>query len=156
MGGFLGGRFLESYGIMVNFQLCIIFCFVGLTIGMIYKEERQVEVVQQRGILQELKLLSSLLFRDKVFSMVCFVMLLNATPTFDTLSQFYMTDRLNFSETDLANFSTIGSISYIIGLIVYSKYLVQKNPKTIYFATNFLWLAVNVSFLLVVFDQVKK
>lgn len=103
-----------------------------------------------------MKVLASLIFRDRVFPMVCFVMLLNCTPTFDTLSQFYMTDRLGFTETDLADFSTVGNISYIVGLIIYSKYLVQKNPKMLYFSTNFLWLIVNISFMLVVFDLVQK
>jgi hypothetical protein len=69
-----------------------------------------------------MNVIKSLLFRDKVFGMVIFVILLNITPSFDSLTTFYMTDRLKFSSLDLADFSTLGTIFYLLGLILYSSY----------------------------------
>lgn len=74
--------------------------------------------------MEELNAIKSLLFRERVLPMVIFVFLLNMTPSFDTLTTFYMTNKLNFSSVDLANFSTIGTIFYILGLVYYSKYLI--------------------------------
>jgi hypothetical protein len=103
-----------------------------------------------------LAVIKSLLFRDKVFGMVVFVILLNITPSFDSLTTFYMTDTLKFSSMDLADFSTLGTIFYLLGLILYSNYFQKVAPQKIFVVTNFLWLLFNVSFLMVVFGLVEK
>ena len=78
------------------------------------------------------------------------------TPSFDTLTTFYMTDKLKFSPTTLANFTTIGTLSYIIGLLLYSRYFLEVHPKKVFITTNFLYLLFNVTFLLVVFGFIEK
>ena len=63
-----------------------------------------------------------------------------------------MTDILKFNSKDLANFDCIGTICYIMGLILYSYYFKEVHPKPFYVTTNFLLWIINVSFLLVLLD----
>lgn len=48
-------------------------------------------------------------------------------PSFDSLNMFYLTDILKFSSEDLSDFSTFGTIFYILGLLSYSTYFVNAN-----------------------------
>lgn len=66
-----------------------------------------------------------------------------------------MTDILRFSSKDLANFDCIGTICYIFGLVLYTYYFKNVNPKSFYVTTNFLLWVVNVSFILVLFNLVE-
>lgn len=61
--------------------------------------------------------------------MIVFVCIVNLTPNFDVLYTFFMTDRLKFSNTDLANFSTFATLCYIFGLTLYSLYFRNNNPQ---------------------------
>lgn len=88
--------------------------------------------------------------------MVIFVSLINITPSFDSLTTFYMTDKLKFSSTTLSNFSTIGTLCYLMGLVLYSNYFQQVHPKKVFITTNFLGLIFNVTFLFVVFGLIEK
>lgn len=88
--------------------------------------------------------------------MMIFVLLLNMTPSFDSLTNFYMTDVLKFSSTTLANFSTLASLCYLMSLVLYYYCFKQVNPKKVFITTNFLYLFFNISFLLVVFGLIEK
>ena len=59
--------------------------------------------------------------------MVLFVCFINMAPSFDSLNMFYLTDILKFSSEDLSDFSTFGTIFYILGLLSYSTYFVNAN-----------------------------
>ena len=56
-----------------------------------------------------------------------FICLINLTPNFDSLVTFYLTDKLKFSTEDLSDFASFGTICYIIGLLLYSYYLLNVN-----------------------------
>ena len=88
--------------------------------------------------------------------MIIFVFFLNMTPNYDALFTFYMTDELKFTTTDLANFAFIGTLSYIIGLILYSYWLIKIDARKFYLGTNFLLWIFNVAFMLVVLGWIEK
>ena len=72
-------------------------------------------------------ILKRLVFRGKLFYMILFVCLINMTPSFDSLNTFYLTDVLKFDSEDLSDFSTFGTIFYIVGLLCYSSYFVHND-----------------------------
>lgn len=74
-------------------------------------------------------MIKSLVLKDKVLGMLIFVILVNITPYFDSLTNFYLTDNLKFSAMDIANFSTIGTIFYLLGLIIYTMFFLNVSPK---------------------------
>ena len=86
---------------------------------------------------------------DKVGQMILFVCLVNLTPNFEILYTFFMTDRLYFTKTDLGNYQTFGTICYVLGLLMFSLFFVNVQPKKFYMITNFLLFFVTLSFLLV-------
>lgn len=88
--------------------------------------------------------------------MICVVFLLNICPNFDSIVTFFMTDRLKFSTSDLANFATVGTFCYIVGLVLYSYYFKNIKPSTFYITTNFILWFINVSFLLVVLGTLER
>ncbi len=102
-----------------------------------------------------MKSISELLFRDKVFNLLVFVCLINMAPSFDSIVTFYLQDVLKFSDMDLANFSAISRIFYILGLVLYSFYFWNLSQRKFYITTNFLLWMCNTSFLLVVLNMVE-
>ncbi len=93
--------------------------------------------------------LKKLILRKEVFYLVLFILLINLTPSFDSMITFYLTDHLKFNDEDLANFNTVGTLCYVLGLLLYSFYFKDINPQKFYITTNFLLWICNVSFLLV-------
>lgn len=87
--------------------------------------------------------------------MLIIVVLLNITPAFDSLVTFYFTDLLKFSVTDLANFNTIGTLCYLMALVLYTWYFKKADPRKFFVGTNFVLWIVNMSFLMVVFKTVE-
>lgn len=104
----------------------------------------------------ELKILSSLIFRNSVLPMIIFVILINMTPNYDSLTQFYFTNILHFDPNTLAQFQTVAAVAYMLGLIVYMKYFTSSGPKKVIFTTNIILWMINISFLLVVFGIIEK
>lgn len=100
--------------------------------------------------------MKSLLLRDKVFQMILFVGLINLSPNFDVMFTFFMTDYLKFTTSDLADFSTFSTVCYVVGLYVYSNFLLDIKPKSFFVVTNFILWTINVSFLFVVLGLVSQ
>lgn len=156
IGQFFGGRIIERYGLMQNFYLAMLVPIIALFVAFLYREDPIAGNAQPRTLVQEMHAIKSLLFRDKIIGMICFVLLLNMTPSFDSLTTFYMTDELKFSSTDLSDFSTFSTFTYLFGLIFYSKFCLKISPSRVFLSTNILLWIFNVSFLSVVFGYNEK
>ena len=78
------------------------------------------------------------------------------TPSFNSLSTFYLTDVLKFTSEDLSDFSTFGTIFYMLGLLCYSAYFVNTNQKRFFVITNFILFFISLSYFLVVFGVLQK
>ncbi len=92
--------------------------------------------------------------REDVYKMVFFLILINLTPCFDSLSVFYLIDILKFNDIDLSDICTIGAIFYVSGLLLYYYVFQNLNPRSLFLSTNFLFLMANSSFLLVAFGYI--
>lgn len=151
IGTFTGGRIMKYYGASTNFFLCSMLPILTLFVAFIYRE-RQIVINEDehRDFKGELKIMKRLIFKDKVLLLICFICLINMTPNFDMLVTFYLTDYLKFTTEDLANFSSFATVCYILGLVLYSVYFKNIEPKKFYITTNFLLWFFNLSFLLVV------
>lgn len=150
IANFFGGRVVHYYSINTAFMIVSYFPVLLIVAAMFYRELPLKPMSEARSFSHELSIMKDLLFRNKVLQMMIFVGLINFTPSFDVISTFYMTDRLGFTTEDLANFSTVSTIAYIIGLLVYSYFLKDIDPKKFFVSTNFVLWMINVSFLLVV------
>lgn len=150
IGNFFGGRVVHYYSIKTTFFIASFFPLIVITAALFYREIPLRPMSSTNSFMQELAIMKQLLFRNKVLQMMLFVCMINMTPSFDVISTFYMTDRLKFTTEDLANFSTISTLAYIIGLACYSFWLKDLDPKRFFVSTNFLLWVINVSFLLVV------
>lgn len=151
-----GGRVVHFYSIKTSFMIASLFPLITIVGSIFYKELPLKPMSESSDFYTELQMMKKLLFKDKVLQMMIFVCLINMTPSFDTISTFYMTDRLGFTTEDLANFSTISTLAYIIGLLCYSYFLKDIEPKTFFVSTNFLLWIFNVSFMLVVTETLTK
>lgn len=149
IGGFIGGRILTIYYPEMNFFICSMIPLITIFVALSYREARIELYEEQRDFMQELEIMKQLILQDNVLMMICFVCLINMTPNFDTLINFYLTDHLHFTSTDLANFGSFATLCYILGLILYSQYFKDIQPKKFYISTNFLLWICNISFLLV-------
>lgn len=151
IGNFWGGRIMLHYGSTTTFFICSLIPVGTIFVATAYRE-RPIVIAdsEQRDFRGELKVMKRLIFKDKVILLICFICLINMTPNFDMLITFYLTDYLKFSTEDLSNFSSVATVCYILGLIVYSVYLKDIEPRRFFIGTNFLLWMCNMSFLLVV------
>lgn len=156
VGNFFGGRMVHYYSIKSTFFVASFFPLVVIVAALFYREVPLRPMSETTSFLAELATMRQLLFRNKVLQMMLFVCFINMTPSFDVISTFYMTDRLHFTTEDLANFSTVATCCYIVGLLCYSYLLKDIEPKRFFVSTNFLLWVVNVSFLLVVTDTLTR
>lgn len=99
--------------------------------------------------------MKNLVFRDKVLELVTFILLINLTPSFDSIIGFYLTDYLKFDAEDLSNFNAFGTLCYALGLIMYYFYFKDISKKIFYISTNFILWMINISFLLVVLNELE-
>ena len=82
-------------------------------------------------------------------------MLINLTPSFDSIIGFYLTDYLKFDPEDLSNFNSFGTLCYALGLVMYYYYFKNISHKIFYISTNFILWMINISFLLVVLNELE-
>ncbi len=101
-----------------------------------------------------MKEVSNLFFSDKIFKMICIVIVINLTPGYEALIQAYLLKTLKLSLTDLSDINTVGCLFFLLALFIYNQYLKHINSQTLYTVTNFFLWIVNLSFLLVIFGQV--
>jgi hypothetical protein len=150
IGNFFGGRVIKSYGIPTAFMICSKLPIIVIIVACIYNERNVSTSNTRRTWREQIDIMGQLIFRDRVLQLIVFICLINMAPNFDAMYTFYMTDHLKFTTEDLANFSTMATICYVLGLLLYSLWLKNINPRKFYLGTNFtLWL-INISFLLVV------
>ena len=151
-----GGRVVHFYSIKTAFMIASFFPLITVVASIFYRELPLKPMSESSDFYYELKMMKKLILRDKVLQMMIFVCLINMSPSFDTISTFYMTDRLGFTTEDLANFSTVSTVAYIIGLLCYSYFLKDIDPKKFFVSTNFVLWLINCSFLLVVTETLTK
>lgn len=156
IANFFGGRMVHHYGIKPTFFVVSFFPLIVIIAGFFYRELPMKMMSNSTSFQHEVDIMKRLLFRDKVLQMMLFVCLINLTPSFDVLSTFYMTDRLGFTTEDLANFATVSTIAYIVGLLCYSYYMMDIDPRKFFISTNFVYWIINVSFMLVVTDSLSR
>lgn len=156
IGVFFGGRIIKGYSVHTCFFIAGLFPLMILVVAFFFFEKDHKPKNQIRTFKEELTVMKNLVCRDKVLELILLICLINMTPNFDMLVTFYMTDFLKFSTEDLANFSAMGTICYIIALVVYSFYFQNIKPRKFYIVTNFLLWIINVSFLLVVLGVLEK
>ena len=152
IGGFFGGRIINSYGNQTAFMVASFVPFILLLGAVIYQENERNNRAHDRTFKEEFEIMKRLLLQDNVLQLILFICLINLTPNFDSLYTFYMTDYLKFSTEDLANFSAFATCCYIIGLVLYYYKLQNINPKNFYISTNFVLWVINFTFLLVVLE----
>jgi hypothetical protein len=152
IGGFFGGRIINSYGNQAAFMVASFVPFILLLGAIIYQENERNNRAHDRTFKEEFQIMKRLLLQDNVLQLILFICLINLTPNFDSLYTFYMTDYLKFSTEDLANFSAFATCCYIIGLVLYYYKLQNINPKNFYISTNFVLWVINFTFLLVVLE----
>ncbi len=84
------------------------------------------------------------------------IILINITPSFESLIQAYLLEKLQLSFKDISVIHTCANTFFLLALFIYQRYLKHINPQTLYTITNFFLWIVNISFLLVIFGQVQK
>ena len=151
IGSFSGGKIMSFYKLETNFLICSSIPLVTIFMAYIYKENAMVfDPNEDRSFRKELSRMKQLVLQENVLMMIIFICLINMTPNFDALVTFYLTDHLRFTTSDLSNFSSFATVCYILGLVLYSNYFKDTNPKKFYVSTNFMLWLCNISFLLVV------
>lgn len=129
IGNYFGGRFLEDHGIEYCHEVCSYLSLSLLIFTYFYQEKMIVlEETKNKTFFQEFNVISQLLFRDKVFQMIVIVCLINFTPSYDAVITSYLTDNLHMNKRDLANLHTVGSVFYVLALVVYQTYFKNYNP----------------------------
>lgn len=88
--------------------------------------------------------------------MVTVVCLINFTPSYDAITTSYMIDSLNLTKTDLADLHTVGSVFYVLALMLYQVYFKKCNAQNLYILTNFMLWFINVSFMLIVQGTIQR
>ena len=149
IGAFFGGRFIANGANTNAYLICSYFPIVLVGILFFYKEPPYV-LSERKSFKEELQSMKDLLSRDKVMTMMIFVILINMQPNFDQLTMFYFTEKLNFSTEMLANFQAFGTMCYIIGLVSYSMFFRHVSPQKFFLITNFMLWGINLTFLMVV------
>lgn len=156
VGNFFGGRIIKYHSIRTTFSIASMLPMVNIFFAIFYSEKISQEQPAKKTFSHEIEVMKELLMQENVLLMITFVCLINLTPNFDIVFTFYMTDFLKFTTEDLANFSTVASISYVIGLYMYTVFMNKVKPRTFFISTNFILWIVNFSFLLVVTGLLRK
>lgn len=93
-----------------------------------------------------------MLKEKKVIPLISLVCLMTLTPSYDALMSLYFIKRLSFSQIDLANLATIGTLFYLMALLLYQTYLKRFSSRAIFILTNFLQAFLNYLFMLVMYQ----
>lgn len=156
-GNFFGGRLIELYGLKFPFMITSIAPLIVIIVACIYNEtKRATNENAKRSVKEEVAIIKQLIFSNGIFGMLALICLINAAPSFEVLSTFYLIDVLKFSTSELANLSTFTTVCYLIGLTAYSQFFKHVNPKNFYLSTNFVYLTIRALFLLVVFKVIAR
>ena len=157
LGSFFGGRLIKIKGNQFPYFISSFFPLLSLIAVILFKEKPiDINRIPRRSVKEEFKLLKRMLFRKKVILFILIICLINLTPNFDTLVNFYMIDKLLFTSEDLANFRAFAKVCFIFGLLLYYFCLKGVNPRRFYVASNFVLWIFNMSFLFVVLGIVAK
>lgn len=151
IGTLVGGRIVKIYSIKVAFLISAFLSVLQIIFCLFYDEKVAPSSPSSgRSVKEELNVIKGLLTGDKIIEMAIFIFVLNLTPSFDQVSNFYLMEEHQFTEVDLADLQAFSIFCYVLGLAWYSYSLYAINPKNFYMATNVLYWVVNVSFLLLV------
>lgn len=150
IGTLIGGRIVKIYSIKVAFLTSAFLSILPIIFCLFYNEKVVTSQSSGRSVKQELYVIKDLLTGDKIIEMSIYIFILNLTPSFDQVSNFYLMEEHQFTEIDLSDLQAFSIFCYVIGLAWYSYSLYGINPKSFFMATNVLYWVVNVSFLLLV------
>ncbi len=76
-------------------------------------------------------------------------------PNFDAIYMFFLSDRLNMTKADLGDLATCGVAFIILFMYLYENLFIYYNPRHLFIITIILLWALNVQFMMVLFDWVK-
>jgi len=150
LGNFYGGRVIKYYPIRTAYRIAAFFPMIPIVFALAYAEQPRQAPPHKRSFGQELSLMKDVIVGENVLQLLVFVFFINLAPNFDIVFTYYMTDFLKFSTEDLANFSTVAALCYVVGLYIYTMCGHLFKPKRFFICTNFMLWVVNASFFLVV------
>lgn len=155
LGLFLGGRIVKYSSVFWLFFVSGFLPIFPLIACFVYNEISAPRVDVKKPIREEIEIMKNILSKPKVVAMALFIFLIHLTPSYDSITSFYLMDNLGFTAEDLADLSSCSLVAFILALVWYSYSLYKLPPKRIFMGTNFLLWLVNCSFLLVVFGVIK-
>lgn len=75
------------------------------------------------------------------------------TPSYEAIMTLFFIKKLSFSQIDLANLATVGTLFYIMALLLYQTYLKNYSSRAIFILTNFLQSILSFVFMLVIYSS---
>lgn len=156
IGLFCGGRIIHSNSIYFLFFLTGLFPIIPIIFCIFFFERTDAIVEPKKPIHEEYKIMKEILLKPRVLAMALFIFLIHFTPSYDSITMFYLIDNLGFTTEDLADLSSCSLIMFIIALAWYSCSLYKIPPKRIFMGTNFLQWVINCSFLLIVYGLIRQ
>ncbi len=151
IGTLVGGRMVKIYSIKATFLASAFLSLLPIIFCLFYQEQKINSAPSNRSIKQEFDVIRNMLTGDKIIAMAAYVFILNLTPSFDQVSNYYLMEEHQFTEVDLSDLQAFSILCYVLGLAWYSYSLFKINAKKFYMATNVLYWVVNCTFLLLVF-----
>ena len=156
VGLFLGGRIVHSLSLNALFFVSALMPIFLIVTALAYAEVPPPPREAKQDLKGEWATMKEVFRKPRVAAMLLFLFLIHLTPSYDFVTSFYLMDVLKFTTEDLANLSSFSLLMFIAGLAWYSCSLYRQPPKRTFMATNFVLWAINCSFLLVVFNVVKR
>ena len=156
VGLFFGGRIIENNSVYLLFFVTGLLPIIPLIICFIFSEKREIKMEEKQTAKQEFKIMKDILNRPRILAMALFIFMIHLTPSYDSITMFYLMDTLKFTTQDLADLSSCSLLMFILALIWYSNSLYKLKPERIFMGTNFILWGINVSFLLIVFGVIKQ
>lgn len=156
IGLFFGGRIMKHSSVYFLFFVTGLLPIIPMIFCLVFQEQSDPNPEPKKPIKEEYKIMKEILLKPRVLAMALFIFLIHLTPSYDSLTMFYLIDTLHFTTEDLADLSSCSLLMFILALIWYSYSLYKIKPKKIFMGTNFFQWLINVSFLLIVFGIIKQ
>ena len=111
--------------------------------------------IQTQSTSQQIRSIFKVLKEKKVIPLISLVCFMTMTPSYDALMTIYFIKKLGFSQVDLANLTTIGTLFYMLALILYQVYLKRFSGRMIFLLTNYMQCALSFVFMMVVYESTR-
>ena len=124
-----------------------------LEISKELKQEEQTTEINDKDISCSnlIKMIKKFIFQKHIYKPIIFILAFCSTPSYDDAMFYFYTNELKFKKEMIGSLNFIGTLTSIIGIYLYKKWLYKYSFKSIIISSTLIYLLFNLLTLILVF-----